>query len=99
MSDDITPPEMVSAIGINICACSDVSVINGSRPPTVVTDVSMTDVNRRWPTFISASCNGSPDSIARFKKSIRTIESLTTMPLKATMPKRLNCDSGCPNAA
>ena len=61
-----------------------------------ITDVSITGRKRRRPVSRMAWVSGTPARTRRFMKSISTMESLTTTPVSATMPKRLKSVTGRP---
>ena len=60
----------------------------GTRPPTVVTVVSMTGLSRTMPDWMMESYAGVPLLRLRLMKSTRMRESLTTTPARAMKPMR-----------
>ncbi len=76
----------------------------GISPAIVVNDVSHTGRKRLRPASISEACSAIPLESLRLIKSTKTIESLTTTPVNATTPNRLNRVNDnprtkCPNTA
>ena len=100
----ISPKTKLAAMGINTCACKEVSNSIGESPATVVNEVNMIGRKRRLPALTNASNIGRPARISRLMQSTKTIESLTTTPVNAIKPKKENsvksiCITACPKIA
>jgi len=81
-----TPNANEVAIGMRNCACTLFSKSRGVRPTKVVSDVKMIGRKRATPDSRIASCKGCHAFLARLMKSTITKLSLTTTPVRATMP-------------
>lgn len=81
-----TPKARLMAMGMRKRAWRLFSKIMGHRPKKVVRVVMMIGRKRRVAELQTISITGSPEDLRRLIKSINIRESLTTTPVRATIP-------------
>ena len=91
---NLRPKHIVIAIGTMYIAKLNVSNNSGVNPAIVVKEVRMTALNRDKEASCIASTTDCPASRFLRKKLIKTIESLTTMPVREK--KRVTTSHLCP---
>ena len=87
MLEKVKPQAMEMAMGVSMGSLPKIPRARGVNPKIVVIEVSRIGLNLVLLASMIASILSPPSAIRLLIKSIRTIESLTTIPVRAITPR------------
>ena len=85
--EKVKPQAMEIAMGVSIGSLPKIPHASGVNPKIVVIEVNIIGLNLVLLASMIASILSPPSALRLLMKSIRTIESFTTIPVRAIIPK------------